>query len=125
MKLRYLSCLICILLISCTTDNFSDIEGEWLAEGYNCENLVGLKEEINIEKHHNTFYAIKITGDDCIQAGDTSWFGRVENDRIAGKVKGMNPQTSEYKWTDCEIFENRNHLYLYIDQYRVLIMERK
>lgn len=116
---------IAALCVTCTTSNFGDIEGEWMAEGYNCENKTGLTEEIVIDQSGDLFFAIKITGDDCIQAGDSTWFGKVKEDKIIGEAKGMNPQTREYEWFECEVYENLGFLYLSVDKYMVLKMRRK
>lgn len=116
---------IATLLLSCSTSDFDNVEGEWIAEGYNCENLTGLSEVIKINKQGNIFYAIKLTGDDCIQAGDTTWYGEVKKDKIIGKIKGMNAQTREIEWIECEVYENLGFLFLSVDKYMVLEMKKK
>jgi|AVFP01.1.fsa_nt_gi hypothetical protein len=118
-----LTFLISTLLFSCSSSDFDNIEGEWIAEGYNCENLTGLSEEIRIDKKGSVFYAIKLTGDNCIQAGDTTWYGDVKGDRIIGKIKGMNPQTRDFEWSQCEVYENMGFLFLSVDKYMVLKMK--
>lgn len=117
--------LIATVLISCSNSDFNNIEGEWIAEGYNCKNLTGLSEEIKIDKRGSVFYAIKLTGDECIQAGDTTWYGNVKGDTIIGKIKGMNPQTREFEWIQCEVYENMDFLFLSVDKYMVLKMKKK
>ena len=111
--MKLLTTLITLFtLVSCSTPNFNKIEGTWMATGYNCENQINLSEKINIIKNNDTYYGIKITGDNCIIAGDTAWFGNVKNDRIIGRIKGINPITFAIEWKTCEIFENLGYLFL-------------
>ena len=112
-------------LWSCSTSNFQNIEGEWVVEGYNCDNISSIQENIKILKEAEIFYAIKLTGDACIEAGDTSWFGTEKEEKIVGRIKGMNPQTREFRWSKCEIYENLGFLFLSVDNYMVLKMKRK
>lgn len=111
--------------MSCSSSNFKNIEGVWIAEGYNCENLSNLSEEIRIDKKVDTYYAIKVTGDDCIPSGDTTWIGKIKDDKVMGKIKGMNPSTREFVWHDCEIYENLNFLFLSVDKTLILKMRRE
>jgi hypothetical protein len=120
-----LSYSIATILLACSTPDFSNLEGQWIAEGYNCENLTDLSEDINIQMKDSVFYATKITGDNCIPAGDTSWYGELNTDKITGKIKGINPQTNKYEWKECEIYESRGTLLLSIDKYIILQMKKK
>ena len=93
-------------LVSCSTSNFNNIEGVWFADGYSCENATNLTEKIRIDKEDNTYFAIKLTGDNCISDGDTTWFGEIKGDKLIGRIKGVNSLTREFVWHDCEIYEN-------------------
>ena len=110
---------------SCSTSSFDNIEGKWIASGYNCEDLTGLSETIEIVKNGDELLAIKLTGDKCIPAGDTTWHGSINGDLIIGKIKGMNPQTREIEWHDCKIDEYHGTLFVSVEDYLVLKMMRK
>lgn len=114
-----------VFLLSCSTSNFKNIEGVWVAEGYNCEDLTNLSEEIRIDKKDNFYFAIKLTGDNCIPAGDTTWIGEIIEDKIVGEIKGMNPNTREFEFFECEIYENLGLLFLSVDKTLVLKLRKK
>ena len=46
-------------------------------------------------------------------------------DKVVGEIKGMNPQTREFRWSECEIYENLGFLFLSVDKTLILKMRRK
>lgn len=112
------------LFSSCSNSNIENIEGEWMAEGYSCLETKNITERIKITKEDSIYYGIKLTGDDCIQAGDTSWVGVKRDNKIIGKIKGFNPIINEYIKANCEVIENSGNLYLSVDNYLLITMKR-
>ncbi len=76
--------VIIFISISCSKEemnpeqeNIVDLSGEWLGEGYDCPWGVQHNERISIEHNLETseVVATKITGDDCVTAGNITFTG--------------------------------------------------
>ena len=116
-----------ILLVLFTLTSCKDkIIGTWKATGYNCYEKDNLVEEIQVTKNKDTYYAVKITGDNCIPAGDTTWFGKAIDPKIIkGKVYGLNYKTQKKGTEDCEIHFHNDSLHMIIDNEVVIFMSKK
>ena len=69
-----------------------DLTGKWLGKGYGCgPNNQNLDQEISITQNGNKVVAIKITGDDCIGAGQKTWEGIISGSQIKGSNYGKLP----------------------------------
>lgn len=83
MYVKYTTMLLTGLLLSLSGCSYkesaeSGLNGKWLGD-YNCPNVSGeITEEIEI-KQDADFYLIatKITGDDCVPAGNVTFEGRI------------------------------------------------
>ena len=51
-----------------------DLSGKWLGMGYRC-GTTSSDQEISITQDGNKVIATKITGDDCVGAGQKTWEG--------------------------------------------------
>ena len=69
-----------------------DLRGEWLGKGYNCPDENGvpvrLDELVSIAQTGRQVIATKITGDDCVGAGETTWKGEIYGNKIRGEMFG-------------------------------------
>jgi hypothetical protein len=78
-KLNIMSILFLYVLLSgCSEQAKGGLNGTWIGD-YSCTNVKGtISEEIKITQD-NDFYlvATKITGDDCVPAGEKSFEGRI------------------------------------------------
>ncbi len=53
-----------------------NLSGIWIGSGYTCEDSKSfLTERVNIVQVDSSLTATKITGDNCVHAGDTTWLG--------------------------------------------------
>lgn len=53
-----------------------DLSGIWISSDYTCPDRKGfLTERVNIDQVDSSLTATKITGDNCVHAGDTTWLG--------------------------------------------------
>ena len=97
-----------------------DLNGKWLGKGYQCpgnldedgQQLI-LNEEISISQNGGKVVATKITGDECVKAGEKTWEGRISGDWIEGVIYGWaanSPKPIPYK-ARIEI-KSSNLLYL-------------
>ncbi|MBO6515881.1 MAG: hypothetical protein JJ975_04950 [Bacteroidia bacterium] len=127
---KWINNIVCsafaLSIFSCSQKTPNNIEGTWIAKGYTCYNRTDLTETILVSKQGNQYLAVKITGDDCIPAGDTTWYVETTSDLItyAGMVKGINKQTLQVEWQPCEIEFLGGRLFLSVQGYDVLIMHR-
>ena len=86
-----------------------DLTGKWLGKGYRCLSNQRLDQEISITQNGNKVVAIKITGDDCIGAGQKTWEGIISGSQIKGSRYGKPPweeKPSKYDDLDIEIINN-------------------
>ena len=97
-----------------------NLSGKWLGKGYKCwgnmdengEPLI-LDEMISISQDGDLVVATKITGDECVKAGEKTWEGKISGDWVEGVAYGRSPNSprlNEYK-TRIRI-KNANLLYL-------------
>ena len=100
-----------------------DLNGKWLGKGYTCfESLdadgnpvgsVKLDEEISISQDGDKVAATKITGDECVKAGEKTWEGKISGDWIEGVIYGWSPDSSKPNPAKVRIeIKSSNLLYL-------------
>jgi hypothetical protein len=91
-----------LLLVGCATiPQGIDLNGKWLGKGYKCpgnldedgQQLI-LNEEISISQNGGKVVATKITGDECVNAGEKTWEGKISGDWIEGVIYGKWPNSS-------------------------------
>ena len=89
-----------------------DLTGKWLGKGYGCgPNNQNLDQEISITQNGNKVVAIKITGDDCIGAGQKTWEGIISGSQIKGSRYGKFPWVEKpSKYDDLDIRIKNNDL---------------
>lgn len=75
-----------------------NLEGNWIGKGYTCwGNLdnngtpILLDEEISISQEGDYAIATKVTGDQCVKAGEKTWEGQIIGDQIIGISYGRYP----------------------------------
>ena len=88
--MRLFILLATAILIGCQVER--DLNGVWMADGYNCYGN-SIEEIIQLTHNSDSVVAIKIIGDDCIEGGDLTWRGIIENDSIVGTMVGLIPTT--------------------------------
>lgn len=54
------------------------LSGEWIGTGYNCPAVLLTPETVRIDITGDSVVATKITGDDCVKAGQLTWRGAVK-----------------------------------------------
>ncbi|MBT3617035.1 MAG: hypothetical protein HN524_13730 [Verrucomicrobia bacterium] len=97
-----------------------NLSGKWLGKGYKCwgnldedgQPLI-LDEIILVSQDGDKVVATKITGDECVKAGEKTWEGKISGDWIEGVAYGrsqISPKLNAYK-TRIKIKSN-NLLYL-------------
>ena len=97
-----------------------DLNGKWIGKGYKCwgnvdENgeYVIKDEEIFISQNGNKVIATKITGDECIKAGEKTWEGEISGNWIEGVIYGRQELSVNPKAYKTRIrIKNINMLYL-------------
>lgn len=78
-----------LLLVTLPTVSYSqskkiDLNGTWIGKGYSCERG-GLSEQVEITVNGNYLIAKKITGDNCVPAGNITFQGTLPDLISAGK----------------------------------------
>ncbi|MFT5952840.1 MAG: hypothetical protein ACI9AU_001566 [Bacteroidia bacterium] len=86
--------LISIVFLTACSPEF-DLNGTWEARGYECPNQNIDIETIGIEQDQLNVTATKIKGDNCIQSGEVTFSGSIQNDSIIGFMNARNPNTLE------------------------------
>ena len=104
MKSILVSIVAAVLLVGCGKSQDTDLNGKWLGKGYTCfESLdadgnpvgdVKSDQEISISQDGDKVVATKITGDECVKAGEKTWEGRISGDWIEGVIYGKWPNSS-------------------------------
>jgi hypothetical protein len=61
--------------------NAVDLNGEWLGEGYKC-GFKTSQEKVQIVQKGNSVEATKITGDNCVPAGNNTFSGTLDGNKI-------------------------------------------
>ena len=107
MKSILVSIVAAMLLVGCGKSQDTDLNGKWLGKGYKCwgnldENgeILILDEEISISQDGDKVVATKITGDECVKAGEKTWEGKISGDWIEGVIYGWaanSPKPIPYK----------------------------
>ena len=123
MKSQLVAIVATVLLVGCGKSQDSDLNGKWLGKGYTCfESLdadgnpvgsVKSDQEISISQDGDKVVATKITGDECVKAGEKTWEGNISGDWIEGVIYGWaanSPKPIPYK-ARIEI-KSSNLLYL-------------
>ena len=123
MKSQLVAIVATVLLVGCGKSQDSDLNGKWLGKGYTCfESLdadgnpvgsVKSDQEISISQDGDKVVATKITGDECVKAGEKTWEGKISGDWIEGVIYGWaanSPKPIPYK-ARIEI-KSSNLLYL-------------
>jgi hypothetical protein len=75
-----------------------NLDGNWIGKGYTCwgnldnnGNPILLDEEISISQEGDYAIATKVTGDQCVKAGEKTWEGQIIGDQIIGISYGRYP----------------------------------
>ena len=93
-----------------------DLTGKWLGKGYRCLSNERLDQEISITQNGNKVVAIKITGDDCIGAGEKTWEGIISGSQIKGSNYGKPPwQEKPTKYDNLDIRIENSDLLIWSD----------
>lgn len=99
--LSFLLLLFLSSFVSC--ENTPNLEGCWKAIGYTCIERAPDYEVVKIEESNGDLIAIKVVGDNCIQAGDTTWVAsKLFFGGYSTKIKGIN-NYGETKYFDVEM----------------------
>lgn len=79
-----------ILFFRTSTDDLAnvDISGEWMGWGYTCGSSTRTTQTIDFIVDGDDVTAVKITGDDCIAAGETTWEGSRNGPEMDGEIFG-------------------------------------
>lgn len=84
--------------------NNIDLNGNWIGKGYSCWDNVDANgdyiekdQEISITHKSNQVVATKITGDNCVQAGEKTWEGEISGNWIEGFIYGTQRGQLELK----------------------------
>jgi predicted RNA-binding protein len=120
MKSILVSIVAAVLLVGCGKSQDTDLNGKWLGKGYKCwgnldENgeILILDEEISISQDGDKVVATKITGDECVKAGEKTWEGKISGDWIEGVSYGRLPSSSKLESFKARIeIKSSNLLYL-------------
>jgi hypothetical protein len=97
-----------------------NLSGKWLGKGYKCwgnldedgQPLI-LDEIISISQDKDKVVATKITGDECVKAGEKTWEGKISGDWIEGVAYGRYPNSSKLITLKARIeIKSSNLLYL-------------
>ena len=92
-----------------------DLTGKWLGKGYRC-GPNETDQEISITQNGNKVTATKITGDDCIGAGQKTWEGIISGSQIKGSWYGKFPWVEKpTKYDDLDIRIKNNDLLIWSD----------
>lgn len=67
----------------------ADLEGLWASRDYNCGTDRGLFEEARVKAFGHRLMAVKTIGDPCIGAGQETWGGFLDRDKILGFVNQL------------------------------------
>lgn len=73
------------------------LSGVWIAEGYTCNGTTYRQEQVSIEQTGQTVVATKITGDDCIAAGDITWRGTFTGNSFTGQMQFGNRTSKHFE----------------------------
>ena len=113
--MKYLiTTMAAVVLVGCGEKQ--DLTGKWLGKGYRCLSNERLDQEISITQNGNKVVAIKITGDDCIGAGQKTWEGIISGSQIKGSRYGKFPwEEKPSKLDDLDITIKNNDLLIYSD----------
>ena len=80
----------------------ADLIGIWDAKGYGCSVSIPL-EKIRIDIKEGKLVAVKMTGDDCVPAGEITWEGTLKGNIISAKGHvSSGPKTNMY-WIETTI----------------------
>ncbi|MEZ4621949.1 MAG: hypothetical protein R2867_41460, partial [Caldilineaceae bacterium] len=90
-----------------------NLTGEWLAEGYTCKGTEP-PEKIIIEHKEGLVTATKITGDDCISAGEITWVGVFQEKEFIVQVQVSHGPNTARSFTEGKIqVINNDKLFLF------------
>jgi hypothetical protein len=77
MKSQLIAIVAAMLLVGCGKSQDTDLNGKWLGKGYTCSvGDVKSDQEISISQDGDKVVATKITGDECVKAGEKTWEGK-------------------------------------------------
>ena len=126
MKSQLIAIVAAMLLVGCGKSQDTDLNGKWLGKGYTCfESLdadgnpvgdVKSDQEISISQDGDKVVATKITGDECVKAGEKTWEGRISGDWIEGVAYGRWPNSSKPEAFKTRI-EIKSINLLYLDSF--------
>jgi hypothetical protein len=89
MKSQLIAIVAAMLLVGCGKSQDTDLNGKWLGKGYTCSvGDVKSDQEISISQDGDKVVATKITGDECVKAGEKTWEGKISGDWIEGVIYG-------------------------------------
>lgn len=118
MKMYYIG-LVLTLMFSCVSPispiNENELAGKWESHDYSCDTDFNIHEKIMISRQDDRYVAIKLTGDNCINVGDTTWYAYFENGVLKGKIFGLNPETYQIQKYDCTFQKVMEDLHLLVE----------
>ena len=138
LNLLFSFCLVFISLAGCSEEYSGhtksssskgfDLNGLWIGKGYRCwDNLnsdgspIIMDEEIKIDQESSFVVAKKITGDECIQAGEITWDGKIDGSVIDAMIRGRYPNETEVVSEKVSIYvESNDRLKLVIPAQEIL-----
>ena len=92
-----------------------NLTGKWLGKNYGC-GPNKTDQEISITQNGNKVVATKITGDDCVGAGQKTWEGIISGSQIKGSWYGGFPwEAKPSKYDDLDIRIKNNDLLIWSD----------
>ena len=116
--------LFTTLLFSC--GSIYNLNGTWIATGYECPNHQRKIEIIEINQDRDSVIATKLEGDHCIEAGEITFLGEIRDDKIVGVMNAGNPTTKERIQYPMEmIILNNDSLVLEIDEGKRITFSRE
>ena len=114
--MKYLiTTIAALVLVGCGEAKDDDLSGKWLGKNYRC-GLSSNDQEISITQNGNKVVAIKITGDDCMGAGQKTWEGIISGSQIKGSWYARPPwEEKPTKLDDLDIRIKNNDLLIWSD----------
>ncbi len=80
----------------------ADLTGNWEAAGYGCDPPIPLQ-KIKIQLKGTKLIATKITGDDCVPAGNVTWEGTLNGNVITAQGKVSSGAKTPMRWIPVTI----------------------
>ena len=114
--MKYLiTTIAALVLMGCGESKAYDLSGKWLGKNYRC-GLSSTDQEISITQSGNKVVATKITGDDCVGAGQKTWEGIISGSQIKGSWYGKPPwEEKPTKYHDLDIRIENSDLLIWPD----------